>query len=243
MVEIAGRLVAEQDFGIVGERADDRDTLLLAAGKPRRAVSGSRAETDAFEQLRRLAAGAASRDAGNHLRQHHVFERRELWQQMMKLIHEPDMRAPEQGPPLVGEAAAILAADQHRPAVWALEQPRDMEQGRLAGARRTDQRNDFPPLQRKVDAVQHRQLGSDLPEHPAHLPQLQHRGLRNHLDWVGERWFFDKSHHSYRSASTGSSRAARQDGYSVARNESASAMRTTAATSPVSIRAGIRVKK
>src|ERR1700682_494698 len=32
VIEVAGRLVAEQDPGVVGERPGDRDALLLAAG-------------------------------------------------------------------------------------------------------------------------------------------------------------------------------------------------------------------
>src|SRR5690348_1981974 len=38
VVEIAGRLVGQQDAGIVGQCPDDRDALLLAARQPRRPV-------------------------------------------------------------------------------------------------------------------------------------------------------------------------------------------------------------
>ena len=38
MVEIAGRFVGEQDLGVVGQRPDDRDPLLLAAREARRPV-------------------------------------------------------------------------------------------------------------------------------------------------------------------------------------------------------------
>ena len=61
VVEVAGRLVGQQDLGVVGERADDRDALLLAAREPRRAVPRRSAEADPVEQLRRLAARAAAR--------------------------------------------------------------------------------------------------------------------------------------------------------------------------------------
>ena len=46
VVEVAGRLVAEQDPRVVGERPSDRDALLLAAGEPRRPVPGPRREAD-----------------------------------------------------------------------------------------------------------------------------------------------------------------------------------------------------
>src|SRR6202022_2238911 len=50
VIEVAGRLVAEQDPGVVGERPGDRDALLLAAGEPRRPMPGTRHQTDAFEE-------------------------------------------------------------------------------------------------------------------------------------------------------------------------------------------------
>ena len=58
VVEVAGRLVGEQDLRVVGESPDDRDALLLAAREPRRAMPETRGEADAVEQLRRFAARA-----------------------------------------------------------------------------------------------------------------------------------------------------------------------------------------
>src|SRR5205085_12275684 len=51
------------------------------------------------------------------------------------------------------------------------------------------------------------------------------------------------SPHSYRSASTGSRRAARHDGQRVARKDSVSAITTTAVVSPASISAGRRERR
>ena len=42
VVEIAGRLVGQQDVGVVRQRADDRDTLLFAAGEARRTARPAR---------------------------------------------------------------------------------------------------------------------------------------------------------------------------------------------------------
>ena len=68
VIEIAGRLVAEQDLGVVGERADDCDPLLLAAGKPRRPVPGARREADLGQQPPRLFPRPPAREPGDHLR-------------------------------------------------------------------------------------------------------------------------------------------------------------------------------
>ncbi len=45
-VEVAGRLVGEQQLGLVDERARDRDALLLASRKLTRHVCGARREPD-----------------------------------------------------------------------------------------------------------------------------------------------------------------------------------------------------
>ena len=50
-VELAGRLVGEEDPRPVGERRAERDALLLAAGQLGRPTVALLAETDALEQL------------------------------------------------------------------------------------------------------------------------------------------------------------------------------------------------
>ena len=58
-VEISGRLVGQQDARRVGDRARDRDPLLLAAGKFRRPVREALLESEIAEQI-----GRASRRFG-----------------------------------------------------------------------------------------------------------------------------------------------------------------------------------
>ena len=55
-VEIAGRLVGEQHFRIVDQRARDRDALLLSAGKLARVMILAARQTDRGEDLVRLVA-------------------------------------------------------------------------------------------------------------------------------------------------------------------------------------------
>jgi hypothetical protein len=77
----------------------------------------------------------------------------------MVLVDKADLGAAQQSPPLVAEAAAITAADQHRAAVRTLQQAGDMQHGRLPGAGRPNQWNDLARPQREVNAVQHDELG------------------------------------------------------------------------------------
>src|ERR1051325_9584724 len=92
-VEVAGRLVREQDARRIGNRSRDRDALLLAAGELRRPMLQPLLEAEIAEQLVGALARFAARQPADHLRQHHVFDRRELGQQMMKLIDKSHLDA------------------------------------------------------------------------------------------------------------------------------------------------------
>ena len=50
-VERAGGLVAEQDLGLLDDRARDRDPLLLAAGHLRRVVIAPRRQPDELQRV------------------------------------------------------------------------------------------------------------------------------------------------------------------------------------------------
>jgi hypothetical protein len=56
-VELAGRLIGEQQRGVVRERDGDRSALLLPAGELRGQVVRTLAQTDEFEQLLRGGFG------------------------------------------------------------------------------------------------------------------------------------------------------------------------------------------
>ena len=80
IVEVAHRLVGEDERGIVDESPGNRDALLLAAAQFRRPMPGAIAKSDRVEQL----PGAL--EIGSALRQHrhkNVFERCKLRQQVV----------------------------------------------------------------------------------------------------------------------------------------------------------------
>ena len=75
---LPGRLVGEQDVGVHGERARDRDALHLAAGELRRLVVHPVAEADLGRAAPRPAPCASSRHAAEEQRHLDVLERRDL---------------------------------------------------------------------------------------------------------------------------------------------------------------------
>ena len=163
VIEIAGRLVGQQDLRVVGQRADDRDALLLAAGEPRRAMVERAAPSPTrSSSCRGLARGPRRRgDAGDHLRQHDVLQRRELRQQVVELVDEAERAAPQQRAVLVGQAAAIAAARsaprrrraapaaRRHAAASICRRPRGRPARRSRRAAAPDRRRSAPPARRR----------------------------------------------------------------------------------------------
>ena len=62
-VEVARRLVGEEDFRLVDDRAGDGDALLLATGKLGGKVVGAIAETDTLERFDRKCSRISTRNS------------------------------------------------------------------------------------------------------------------------------------------------------------------------------------
>ena len=75
-VQVAGRLVAEDDRRVVDERPRDRDALLLSAGQLARGMAHPVAQADEVEQPPRLLDGASARHARVLRRERDVLQRR-----------------------------------------------------------------------------------------------------------------------------------------------------------------------
>ena len=94
-VEVAGRLIANEQGRIGDEGARDRDALLLSAGELARLVLGAVLESDELEGDAGVAAPLGGRELGEQQRQLDVAPRGEHRQQVVELKHEADMaRAP-----------------------------------------------------------------------------------------------------------------------------------------------------
>src|SRR5262249_34667922 len=91
-VEVAGRLIGEDDLRPARQRAGDGYPLLLAAGQLAGPVLQPVAQADNVDDgIQPLTVGAATSDVE---RQRDVVRRREYRQQVERLEHEADPVAP-----------------------------------------------------------------------------------------------------------------------------------------------------
>ncbi len=204
-IEVAGRLVREQHARRIRHRARDRDALLLAARELGGAMGDAIAEAEIAENLLGTLDGLGLLQAADHLRHHDVLQRREFRQQPVRLVDEADIGPAQLGALDVGQLRGRGAVDIDLAGIRRLEQPRNVQQRRLAGARRRHQRDRLARPQRELGAVEDRQRHLALQILPLYLVEINDR-------YVFRPVALHQAPHSYRSASTGSRRAARHDG-------------------------------
>jgi hypothetical protein len=134
----------------VGSSARSRRGALATA----RPVSQALAEAEEGEDLRRPILCFGLREPTNELRNHHVLERRELGQKMVKLIDETQILAADAGPLFVAHGGGGVRTDEDLAAIGLLQQASQMEQRGLAGAGGRHERHDLAGPDRKIRAAQ-----------------------------------------------------------------------------------------
>ena len=89
-IQVASRLVCQQERWVVDQSAGNGNPLLLATGKLRRHVMSTRSQTDQFERLASAAELLLARVSGVQQWQHNVLERGCTWEQIEALKDETD---------------------------------------------------------------------------------------------------------------------------------------------------------
>jgi hypothetical protein len=154
-VEVGGRLVGDQQFGIVDQGAADGDALLLAAGEPFDLGRAAVAELEPGQQflgareqfLARLPAG---RVGG----QDDVVQRREALDQVELLEDEAEAAAADLGQEALGQARDVLAVQPHAALGRPCQAADQSQQRGLARAAGAAQAVTFLRLDVQVDAVE-----------------------------------------------------------------------------------------
>src|SRR5688500_13314011 len=110
-VEIAGRLVGEEDARRVRKRARDGNALLLSARELHREVMPTLCKANPLEQL--IGACACAFGAAKLQWNLDVLPGRERRYQLEALEHEADLLAAELGPRVLTHLGEIVAVEDH----------------------------------------------------------------------------------------------------------------------------------
>ena len=153
-IEVAGGLVGEQQARAVGHRARDGDALLLAARELGRPVQEALPQAEEAQELARPLAGLALRQPADELRHHHVLQGREFRQEVVELVDEAHLLAPQAGALGIPHRGRRTAADIDLAAVGALQQAGEVQQGALAGPRGRHQGDELARPDREIRLAQ-----------------------------------------------------------------------------------------
>src|SRR5690606_8611574 len=153
-IEVAGRLVRQQQARAARERARDRGALLLAAGQLGRIVLHARAEADLRQRLLDALAALGGRHAAVAQRHVAVVEQVEVRDQVEALEDEADLAVAQLRARVVGQTAHVLAVEQVFAPGEGLQQARDVEEGGLARARGAGDRNELAVAHVQVERPQ-----------------------------------------------------------------------------------------
>ena len=212
-VEVAGRLVGEQQRRVAGERTGDRHPLHLPAGELRRTVVHAVREPDLGEEPLDPLLALAPRHALEQELQLHVLPGGDLRQQVEALEDETDPPVADLREAVPAEALDLLAEQPVAPRGRRVETADQVEQRRLARTGRADDRHELARRHREVDPAErfhpHRAGVVDL----ADAPHRDHRGVDRHRRPAVPAVAEDHCPpHSQRSATAGWIAAARREG-------------------------------
>ena len=151
-VEIARRLVREDERRIGGERAGYGDALLLSARKLRGIVPGPMTQPNCVQFG--LRAGEGIVRARQFQRGGDVFQRGHCGQQVKRLQHDADAAPPRAGERILVQRGEILSRHLQRAAGGAFQPGQHGHQRAFPAARRAQQRERLSLRHGEVDSLQ-----------------------------------------------------------------------------------------
>src|SRR5665213_692588 len=146
-IEVASRLIREQQVRAVHERAGDGDALLLATGELARSVVEPRPQAHLLERLAgaTMAIAQGYRRLTVEERQFDILHGRGTCQQIEALEYEADLAIAQLGELLAVEACDIHIIQQVAAGRRPIQASQNVHHGGLARAARAHNRDEFAP--------------------------------------------------------------------------------------------------
>ena len=151
-VEVARRLVGEQEPGAGYERPGDRGPLHLAAGELVGMRGAPVGEVHPLEEVGGALPGVCSTvEQARHL---HVLLDRQVRQEVEELENDADVTAPVERALPIGKMGDVPAADADRSGSRRVDPRDEVKESRLSAARRSDDGEELARGNRQVDGVE-----------------------------------------------------------------------------------------
>ena len=147
-VQVAGRLVGQQQLRLAGQRARDRHALLLPARELAGQVPHARGQPQLGQRLLDALLALGGRHAAVAQRHVDVVEHVQVGDQVEALEDEADLLVAQPRQALVGQPAHVLAVQPVLALVEVVQQARHRQERRLARARRPHDGHELAALDR-----------------------------------------------------------------------------------------------
>lgn len=156
-VEVARRLVHQDQRGLVHEGPGNGDSLLLSSRERAGTMIGPISQPQQIEQLASARGDVAHRPMLNESRHRYVFEGRELGKQVMELKNKPDGAVAKGRKLIVALFEEVVSREPDGPGSGTVEGAEQVEERRLSRSTLSNDRYDVALLDRHLQILQHRQ--------------------------------------------------------------------------------------
>ena len=157
-VEVARRLVGEQQGRLVDERAGDGDALPLAARQLIRLMVHPVAQPDGGERLLGHDSALVAADLRVDQRQLDVLQRRGAREEIERLKHEADLLVAHRGQLVIVHRLDRRAVEDVLPGGGAVEAADDVHERRLAGTGGSHDGHVLAVIDDEIDAAQRKDV-------------------------------------------------------------------------------------
>ena len=165
-VEVPGRFIGQDDRRIADERSSDRNPLCFTTGELGGDVIEARAEANSLEGHSRRSPPPPHGPTSIEQAIGHVIESRVTGQQMELLKDEANLASSQRRQLAIRQRGDVVSRHFDSPRRRPIECAHQMEQGRFAGAGRSDNRQQF--------------TGPYVERHPINGPHRRGRGIDLH---------------------------------------------------------------
>ena len=172
-IEVAGRLIGDQDRRVVGQGAGDGHALLLPARERGGEFVGLIDQLDPLQKLQGAGFPLAPRVRVAEIHgQHQVFQHGEGRQQLEELEDDAHPAAAPLRQLVLAQLVHRRALDKHLTARGPVDPGDHVDQRRLAAARLADDGHKLPRADLQIDIFERGEFAGRGAEHFAHLAQL-----------------------------------------------------------------------